>query len=100
MGKHKDWESRSHIVECLQVIKRNNNNIKKSARELSMTHQQLRWIAVRAGIKPGGKCKPSLQIDYDALFEFLSGTPVSKISVDRNKIYRMYKLMIKTVETV
>ena len=52
---HKDWHTRPHIVECLGALSKNNNNVKRTARELQMTHQQLRWIAIRAGIKPAGK---------------------------------------------
>lgn len=52
---HLGWDSKPKIVNCLMTLWKNDYNVKKSARELGMTHQYLRWVCIRAGKKPGGK---------------------------------------------
>jgi transposase-like protein len=56
-SSHSGWEDRFHIKECIEAYKTHQGNCKRAARHLQMTHQYLRWVWIRAGLKPKGTSK-------------------------------------------
>jgi Mor family transcriptional regulator len=64
---HSGWEDKVHVKECLEAYITYQGNCKKAARHLEMTHQYLRWIWIRAGLKPKGS--RAREISQDILNE-------------------------------
>lgn len=51
---HSGWENRTHVKECLEAYTEYLGNCKRASKFLGMTHQYLRWVWIRAGLKPRG----------------------------------------------
>lgn len=54
---HRGWESREHISRYLAAFFEHDGNCRRAAKALDVTHQQLRWVWVRAGLQPRGTKK-------------------------------------------
>lgn len=95
---HTGWEDRVHVKECLDAYVTYKGNCKKAARFLEMTHQYLRWIWVRAGLKPKGN--RSRYISEDILKECSNGSIRSvaiKYSIPISTLNKRYKKYLETI---
>jgi hypothetical protein len=75
---HLGWEEKIHVKECLEAYVTYEGNCKKAARHLVMTHQYLRWIWVRAGLKPKGSRARKISQDILDECKISSITSVAK----------------------
>lgn len=84
---HIGWKDRVHVKECLEAYITYHGNCKKAARFLEMTHQYLRWIWIRAGLKPKGS--RSREISKEILEECKNSSVLS--------VSKKYKIPVSTL---
>lgn len=79
---HSGWIDQKHIRECLEAYVTYSGNCRVAAGELNMSHQYLRWVWVRAGLKPKGVGKPPLVIDLNLIELYHRYGNISKASLE------------------
>lgn len=84
---HSGWIDRKHVQECVKAYEECGGNCKRAARKLLMTHQHLRWIWLRAGLKPSGSRATAIP---NHVIEECRASSVSAIA-------RKYKIPVSTL---